>query len=164
MCQPPGGAGLAIGAGDGEHIQCIGGRTKPLGSHQARGGLEPGQCSNFLAREAERLHTLVLDQAGRSTAHQGIAHMGAAIGRGTGPGDEPVTWLNEPAVSLQRPGDTGTQPFNGSRCGGKDLHHSDSSTTSATIWGLTSTSGWAPIMRSVCCTTSLNTGAATAPP
>ena len=88
----------------------------------------------------------------------------AAVGRGTGPGDEAVAGADLAAVGLQRARDLGAQPLRCLLGCVKFAHQNDSSTAFATICGLTAMSGCTPIMRSVCCTTSLNTGAATAPP
>ena len=85
---------------------------------------------------------------------------------GAGPGDEGVATLDQAAVGLQGSGDARAQPGNslGYGCQGARPAHSDSSTALVTISGCTAMSGATLIMRSVCCTTSLNTGAATAPP
>ena len=106
----------------------------------------------------------MLDQAGRGAAHQGVAHMGTAVGGCAGPCDEAIPRRDATAVGVQRAGDARAQPLHSLVEIGQGADHSGSSTTSATICGLTSMSGCTPIMRSVCCTTSLNTGAATAPP
>ena len=141
---------------------------KPLGCHLARGGLEPTERGDGRScRKDKVLHALGFDQAGRSTALKRICHMGAAIGGSTGPGDEAVSRLHTAAVRLQSTRDARAQPRHGfSRLvqGGQGGCHSDSSTGLATIWGLTAMSGCTFIMRRVCCTTSLNTGAATRPP
>jgi len=164
VSQPRGGAGLAIGARHGEHVQPPGRMVEPLGRNRAGGGLEARQRSDVLTFQRKGLHARLLHQAGRGAAHQGIGHMGAPVRGRTGPGDEAVARADQAAVGLQRAGDAAAQPLHGVAGGVEHLHHKDSSTGLATIWGLTAMSGCTPIMRSVCCTTSLNTGAATAPP
>src|SRR5256885_2459888 len=95
-----------------------------------------------------------------------------SIGGPAGPGDEGVAGPDLAAVGRRRAAalQAGGQPLDS--LGGRGQHpqglggtHSEGSSTGlATIKGLTSISGCTPIRRSVCCTTSLNTGAATVPP
>ena len=83
------------------------------------------------------------------------------------PGQEGVTRPHLAVVSAQRVRTPGPEPICGSR-GRRQVQHQKLSTSAApgwkTIWGLTSMSVGTPIMRSVCWTTWLNTGAATSPP
>jgi hypothetical protein len=111
----------------------------------------------------ERLHARLLHQTGRGAAHHGIGHMGTAIGGGARPGNEAVTRANQRLSVCKVPVTRARSHCTASGQWSMG-HHSDSSTPSATICGLTAMSGCTPIMRRVCCTTSLNTGAATRPP
>jgi len=88
----------------------------------------------------------------------------AAVDRRTGPGYETVTRANQAAVAAKGAGDPAAEPVRRLRRSVELKHQNDSSTAWTTICGLTAMSGCTPIMRSVCWTTSLNTGAATAPP
>ena len=141
---------------------------KPFSGDGPCGGLEAWQRGHVVALEGKSLDPRLFDQTGPGAAHHGIGHMRAAIGGGTGPGNEAVAGRDLAAVGVQGAGDARAQPLHGLASGLQGVerrwHHSDSSTALATICGLTAMSGCTPIMRRVCCTTSLNTGAATAPP
>jgi hypothetical protein len=88
----------------------------------------------------------------------------AAVSGRAGPGNEAVAQADLAAVGVQHAGDAFAQPPGGLHGGVEFGHQNDSSTALATICGLTAMSGCTPIMRRVCCTTSLNTGPATVPP
>ena len=83
------------------------------------------------------------------------------------PGQESVTRPHLAVVGAQRASPPGPEPICGSRRR-RQVQHQKLSTSAApgwnTIWGLTSMSVGTPIIRRVCCTTWLNTGAATSPP
>ncbi|MNL48025.1 hypothetical protein D3C87_1708490 [compost metagenome] len=103
--------------------------------------------------ERKDFGAFVLDQTGHGAARQGIANVRAAVGGRAGPGNEAVTGPDLAAVGLQRAGHRLAQPGNGvvhRIQQGQCARHSDSSTASATICGLTAMSGCTPIMRSVC--------------
>ncbi|MPM40186.1 hypothetical protein SDC9_86826 [bioreactor metagenome] len=141
--------------------------TKPGRRNRPRGGLEAAQRRHVCAHEAKGLRTFLLDQTGHRAVGERIAHMKTAIGGRTGPRDESVSRLYQAAVGLQRAGHAFAQPAHcvlGGRQGEKNAHSGVSSTGLLTICGRTAMSGGTPIMRSVCCTTSLNTGAAEIPP
>ena len=139
--------------------------TEPFCGDQPGGRLQATQRGDVRPRESVGLHAFLLHQAGHRAARQGTGHVGAAVGSGAWPGNKRVAGGHQPAIGLQRAGDARAQEGNGLLGGGEGLQaHNGSSTALATICGLTAMSGATPIMRSVCCTTSLNTGAATAPP
>ena len=80
------------------------------------------------------------------------------------PRNEAISGLNQTTVAVKISGHARTKPVRGLGRGIELKHQNDSSTACTTIWGLTAMSGCTDIMRKVCCTTSLKTGAATAPP
>src|SRR5207253_7128964 len=88
----------------------------------------------------------------------------APVGRRAGPRDEAVTLLDVAAVAVERARDARVQPLRGFVGAAQVQHQNDSSAAFTTICGFTFMSGCTPIMRSVCCTVALNTGAATSPP
>src|SRR5690606_33369391 len=88
-------------------------------------------------------------------------HKPAAISGGTRPGDEAVTCSQLAAVAQQITSHTFVQPLGDLNGLLQALHQNDSSTASVTICGLTLISGCTPKTRRVCCTVSLNKGAAT---
>ena len=83
----------------------------------------------------------------------------------TRPSDKTVVHLHFSVVRAKSARDAFAQPLGGLvRCV-ESLHQKDSfSSSCVTTIGLTAMSGCTRIMRKVCCTTSLNTGAATSPP
>ena len=173
--QPPGAGGLAIGAGHGHHVEPTRGRVVERGSDRARGGLEPGigchtPCCDICrcrAGEVKGIHAIGLDQAGRRSVLQRGQHVHARIMGGAGPGHEQVARFQPAAVRLQTAA-VRAQPGGGfGRGAQKGQHrgaHRDSSGSSVMTPGRTDMSGCTPRMRRVCCTTSLNTGAAVRPP
>ena len=147
-----------------------------LGSHQCRGALESGVGSHTAAHlglrlrlcKREGIHAFGLHQAGSSAALQHSQYMGTRIMRSTRPGHEGIAGLDLAAVGTQH-GRVLAQPLRRllrRRQQGQEVLvcHSDSCGASVITPGCTDMSGCTPRMRSVCCTTSLNTGAATMPP
>ncbi len=172
--QPPADAGLAIGTCHGQHIELLAGLAKPGAGHRASGSLQIGHRSNGHALQIKLFQASLLDQAGGRAALHGLGHIGPAVVDAAGPGDKGVARLHLAAVGVQGAAThTLAQPLHG-RGGACDRGHaggvvgggahSGSSTSLATICGLTDISGCTPIRRRVCCTTSLNTGPATVPP
>ena len=150
-------------------------RRRALGcAHEAAGdgpgaGLESGQRGDARRPEARSSSALGLDQAGDGAGRERRRHVGARVVGVAGPGDEGVAGTHAAAVGGERRGAAQHQPVH--RCVGRgESHqrHQKLSTSAgiswATICGLTSRSGCTPIIRRVCCTTWLNTGAATSPP
>ena len=102
LCQPPGRAGLAVGAGHGQHIQRLAGLVEPGRCDEARRRLEPlvdgdrRQGARGLPGRQPGLGSLSLDQTGDRTLGQGIRHKTAAIDRGARPGTVSYTHLTLP--------------------------------------------------------------------
>ena len=96
----------------------------------------------------------------------GALHMVAAVGGGARPGDEAVASLDAAAVAMELPPGRAHPLCHpaGRFTGVVQAFHQNDSSTPTTICGLTFMSGCRPIMRRVCCTVVLNTGAATSPP
>ena len=164
LSQPPGGGGLAVGAGDGHHVKLAGRMIEPRGGDGTGGRLQAAVSSDARIIEPERLGTCQFDQAGCGALGQCGAHELAAIGHRTRPGNEAVVTPDLAAVHRQRAVNVRAQPVGGLLRAVQLQHQKLSSTDLATICGLTAMSGSRPWMRKVCCTTSLNTGAATSPP
>ena len=88
--QPPGAAGLAVGAGEGDHLQRLRRLVKPLRGNVAGGGFQILQRSGRRARQVKGLHANLFDQTRGSTACGGAGNMGTTIGGGAGPSDKTV--------------------------------------------------------------------------
>ena len=180
--QPPCGAGFAIGAGYGNDVQRLRRAAVKRGGNFARILPQPlvqRQALHVLGRQRACLHkvkrfrALRFYQASRCAPQQGLAHILSGIVRRAGPGNKGFVRLHVAAIGLQAAGLRRLQPGsrfvwraqNGWVCQFQCIHrHSDSCAASTTTPGCTDISGATPNKRKVCCTTSLNTGAATAPP
>ena len=118
-----------------------------------------------LASQAQAdTRAVLLNQASRGARGERRAHKLAPIGCGAGPGDKAVAPGQFSAVGAQAAGHAFAQPAGGLFSGVELRAQNDSSTAWVVICGLTLMSGCTPIMRRVCCTTSLKTGAAATPP
>ncbi len=168
---PPRGGRLAVGASHGHHPQRRAGLAVKAMRDLGAAGLQPWHRSNARIVETECLRTIGLDQAGAGTGLQRLLHEGAAVARSTGPGDEghvPERGHGA-AVHRQVGGTLRAQPGQGG-CGvGKVVqrgHQKLSTSEGMLVWicDCTSMSGSTPRRCRVCCTTWLNTGAATSPP
>ena len=115
------------------------------------------------------LDAVGLDQASARAHRERGADVGPRVVRAAGPGDERLAGPDPAAVGGERRRAAQHQPVHCLADRSELLQRHQKLSTSAgisraTICGLTSRSGWTPIMRRVCCTTWLNTGAATSPP
>ena len=175
MGQPPGGGGFAIGAGDGQHIQgfagvsVVGRRNRTAVAAQSRIGSHTLTASRCVfhwvgADQGVPGETFLLNQTGTRAPRHDLWHMAAAIAARTRPSQKAVTRTHLPAVAVQLCAATLVQPLRSLLGGVQSGHQNDSGSALAMTWGRTATSGWMPIMRRVCCTVWLNTGAATSPP
>ena len=165
--RPPGRRGLAIGAGAGDDIERLTGLLEEGVGDRAGGGFQPRQGGDACIVEGIGVQAVALDQAGRGAGLQRAGDEAAAVGGGARPGDEAIAGAHLAAVGGDGAGDPGAQPAGGGVGGleGVDGHAQKLSCTAlVVICGLTSRSGATPSMRRVCCTTWLNTGAATSPP
>ena len=95
---------------------------------------------------------------------QSRLHKLTAIRHTTRPSDETVPRTHTAAVGVQHTAHLAAQPVRGFLGAMQSFHQNDSFSNLVTTWGLTAMSGCTPIMRKVCCTVWLNTGAATSPP
>ena len=101
--QPPGGRCLAIGAGDGQHVELIRRPAVERGCNRAGDRLEAIEAGNgFGIAKIESLDTLLLHQARHRAARQRRCDMLATIRRCTRPCNETIAWVHMPAVSMQR--------------------------------------------------------------
>ena len=176
--KPPCTRCFAVGASDGQHFQALAGVAKKRAAQMAGGGFEIGNGGDFQRVKFKRVGTIGLDQTSRSARRQRIGHMRSRIVCIAGPGDEGVAGVNRAAVGGQACGAARLQPAqrgggvgqSGEVCGGHGFgqSHQKLSTSAGSFWVTicwrTSRSGCTPKVRRVCCTTSLNTGAATSPP
>ena len=171
LCQPPGGGGLAVGAGDGHHRaaarsgrprnRCaIGaGQVLQVGDAAIRASSKP-KLATWWSSTRQALAPACSAAATKRRASFGIA----------GPGQEGIARADLAAVGAQPAGDARAQPLRRGVGMGQvqAVRHQKLSLRRtallAMICGVTARSGGTPIRRSVCCTTWLNTGAATAPP
>ena len=166
---PPGRRGLAVGAGDGDDVQRVGGLAEEGRGDLAGAGLQAGQRRDAGIGEAEALDIGVFHQAGGGAGGERGGDVLAAVAGITGPGDEGVTRLHLAAVGAQRAGAPFGQPAGRGLGRLQSRQHQKLSSTGtafwlATIWLFTSRSGATPSRRSVCAVTWLNTGPATLPP
>ena len=170
--QPPGTRGLAVGAGHSQHGQVFARALVPGVGDRTGQRLErrhAGQAAWVLARilrqqRSPGVGTFGFEQAGARTLRQRGLQVLASVGGGTGPGDEGIPRTDLAAVGAQIARDALAQPARHQDRVVQGRHQNDSSTALATICGLTAMSGCTPSRRSVCCTVSLKTGAATSPP
>jgi len=170
---PPRRAGFAIGAGGGHHIENRTGLGQAKVGNVAGGGFQPGQRGDAFVAEPAGCHALGFHQASGSAASECGGHEVAAIGGLPRPRDEGITRLQRAAVAAQ-PAPVAQRHARGQPGGcflgcGQGRDHAQKLSVSpgtglALICAFTSMSGATFIMRSVCCTTWLNTGAATSPP
>jgi len=120
-------------------------------------------------------HAIGLDHTGQGTGGQGLTHVGTAVGGGPRPGHEGLVSAHAHAAAVHdqlghtafgQPGLHGGHVLKeGQLLGHQKLSTSaGTSRSEATMWGATAMSGSTCSRLSVCCTTWLNTGAATAPP
>ena len=176
--RPPGGGGLAVGAGGGDDLQRA--RSAGPGTGAAIGPTSvlqvrrrrrcarrrsrswPGGRSSTRQAAAPRPQRRA-DEAARRRAHSRARrgrHRPAAPGGCRCAGGR-ATRARQP---LRGGGGMGQVRERGHGHGAQKLSRSAGTVLLAMICGVTSMSGGTLIRRSVCCTTWLNTGAATAPP
>jgi hypothetical protein len=169
---PPAGRGLAVGAGDGDDGEFGAGSAEEDGGDRPGGLLQAGERREprtFI--EGERIGAFGLDQAGgRARLERGGDEASGVVGR-TGPGEQRVAAAEPSAVGDERAGAACLQPGAGGLGRGEPLQpgaHWKLSVAAGrsrrTMPCFTSRSGATPRMRIACVTTSLKTGAATAPP
>ena len=169
--RPPGGGGLAVGAGGGHDLELLAGPAQEQVRDRADLVLQVSDGGDAPVVEAEAGEVVVVDQAGRRARLQRGSDEAARVVRIAWPGQEGIAGAHLAVVGAQLAGHARAQPL----CGGvgmgqvqgirhQKLSGSAGATLLAMICGVTSRSGGTPIRRSVCCTTWLNTGAATAPP
>ena len=177
--QPPARAGFAIRACYGNHIHGL--RRPPVKGSGNFAGILPqplvhSQSASLLSRqcihshEVECLYALRLNQTGSCPLLQSLKHIAPGIVRSPRPRDKGFVRLQLAAIGLQTSCLHALQPSGRfvwrlqAGHGGQQRAHSDSCTASTTTPGCTDISGATPSKRKACCTTSLKTGAATAPP
>ncbi len=133
--------------------------------------LEPGHRRHPLIVEAIGFNTRLVHQAGHRPCGQGRLHKLPCVMGGTRPGHKGIARAHRTAVDDQPARAAAAQPrqrllhaVKVQQTGGHHQKLSSTAGTLATIWDFTSASGGTFSRRSVCPTTWLNTGAATAPP
>ena len=175
MGQPPSRGGFAIGAGDGQHVQIFAGVTVVGRSNGAAVAAQASIGAHTFIGECHGIHrvsaghaiprpAVTLDQTSARAPRHDLWHMAAAIAAAARPSQKAVTRPHLPAVAVQLGTAKLAQPLRSLLGVVQSRHQNDSGSALAMTWGRTATSGWMPIMRRVCWTVWLNTGAATSPP
>ena len=172
---PPGGRGLAVGAGDGDHLAAArwaGRRTRAaIGAALLPSGAAARRCAHRRSRRPRRRRPRPGRRPRRPAAPPATKRRASC--RIARPGDEGIAGRAPGgcrcAACRARAGPASARRRRALGSAVSAMRHQKLSRSAAagllaTICGVTSRSGGTPIMRSVCCTTWLNTGAATSPP
>ena len=129
------------------------------------------QGRHALVIQAERFGPFLGHQTGHGASGQGLGHEAPGVMSRARAGHEGIAWSHGAAIQHQALRTEGAQPLQGllhavqvQHPGGHHQKLSSTAGTLATICDFTSASGGTFSRRSVCPTTWLNTGAATAPP
>ena len=101
---PPGGRGLAVGAGDGDDIEPFARHAEKAAGEFAGGRLQAAHGSDAgLVLEAPGFDAFGLHQAATGTGRERGGDEASAVGGGAGPGDEGVAGAELAAVDAQAP-------------------------------------------------------------
>ena len=108
---PPARRGLAVRAGDRDHIEAFARRAHEAARQRAGAALQFGQRGDRVSRvEAERVGAVGFDQARVCAGGERLRHELAAVDRVARPGDERIAGGDAPAVGDERARAAGREP------------------------------------------------------